>query len=263
MVASVILISYDSSEESVGSSTSQVILFGRIPNVIPIDVSTTVPAVPEVMAIVTHGRGDPSESSGYFFDSDSPDSLSLPDSHETVVARWRIKVALHSSSSETSSPSTPILPSTTITSHTLRQIIPEPSGIPRRHAILVLPSQEIPFGRSYHTHPDGARMLLTARKRVHPFLARILANRRRMIGSLMHLTSSRPDLVFAVCMCVRYQAKPTEKHLHAVKRIFRYLKRTIDMGLWYSKDSCITLTAYADADHAGCQDTGRNTSRSA
>ncbi|GJW67315.1 hypothetical protein Tco_0121739 [Tanacetum coccineum] len=46
-------------------------------------------------------------------------------------------------------------------------------------------------------------------------------------------------------------AKPTEKHLHAVKRIFRYLKGTIDMGLWYSKDSCITLTAYADADHVG------------
>ncbi|GJW37512.1 retrovirus-related pol polyprotein from transposon TNT 1-94 [Tanacetum coccineum] len=86
---------------------------------------------------------------------------------------------------------------------------------------------------------------------------------RGMIGSLMYLTSSRPDLVFAVCMCARYQAKPTEKHLHAVKRIFRYLKGTIDMGLWYSKDSCITLTAYADADHAGCQDTRRNTSGSA
>ncbi|GJX80100.1 hypothetical protein Tco_0328249 [Tanacetum coccineum] len=86
---------------------------------------------------------------------------------------------------------------------------------------------------------------------------------RGMIGSLMYLTSSRPDLVFAVCMCARYQAKPTEKHLHAVKRIFRYLKGTTDMGLWYSKDSCITLTAYADADHAGCQYTRRSTSRSA
>ncbi|GKB07554.1 retrovirus-related pol polyprotein from transposon TNT 1-94, partial [Tanacetum coccineum] len=58
-------------------------------------------------------------------------------------------------------------------------------------------------------------------------------------------------------------AKPTEKHLHAVKRIFRYLKGTIDMGLWYSKDSCITLIAYADADHARCQDTRRSTSGSA
>ncbi|GJT76811.1 retrovirus-related pol polyprotein from transposon TNT 1-94 [Tanacetum coccineum] len=84
-----------------------------------------------------------------------------------------------------------------------------------------------------------------------------------MIGSFMYLTSSRPDFVFVVCMCARYQAKPTEKHLHAVKRIFRYLKGSSDMGLWYSKDSCITLTAYADADHAGCQDTRHITSGSA
>ncbi|GKG60071.1 hypothetical protein Tco_0609735, partial [Tanacetum coccineum] len=64
-------------------------------------------------------------------------------------------------------------------------------------------------------------------------------------------------------MCARYQAKPTEKHLNAVKQIFQYLKGTIDMGLWYSKDSCITRTAYADADHAGCQDTRQSTSGSA
>ncbi|GJS49205.1 hypothetical protein Tco_0599326 [Tanacetum coccineum] len=83
-----------------------------------------------------------------------------------------------------------------------------------------------------------------------------------MIGTLMYLTSSRPDLVFVVCMCARYQAKPTEKHLHAVKRIFRYLRGTINMGLWYSKDSCIALTAFADADHAGCQDTRKSTSGS-
>ncbi|GKB99703.1 hypothetical protein Tco_0985840 [Tanacetum coccineum] len=86
---------------------------------------------------------------------------------------------------------------------------------------------------------------------------------RGMIGSLMYLTSSRPDLVFAVCMCARYQAKPTKKHLHAVKQIFRYLKGTICMGLWYSKDSCITLTTYADADHVECQDTRQSTSESA
>ncbi|GJS95530.1 retrotransposon protein, putative, ty1-copia subclass [Tanacetum coccineum] len=86
---------------------------------------------------------------------------------------------------------------------------------------------------------------------------------RGMIGSLMYLTSNRPDLIFAVCMCAWYQAKPTEKHLHLVKRIFRYLKGTINMGLWYSKDSCITLTTYADADHVECQDTRRNTSGSA
>ncbi|GJV46803.1 retrovirus-related pol polyprotein from transposon TNT 1-94 [Tanacetum coccineum] len=58
-------------------------------------------------------------------------------------------------------------------------------------------------------------------------------------------------------------AKPTEKHLQAVKQIFRYLKGTINMGLWYSKDTGMSLTAYADADHAGCQDTRRSTSGSA
>ncbi|GJR66985.1 retrovirus-related pol polyprotein from transposon TNT 1-94 [Tanacetum coccineum] len=72
-----------------------------------------------------------------------------------------------------------------------------------------------------------------------------------MIGSLMYLTFSRPDLNYVVCLCARYQAKPTEKHLQAVKRIFRYLNGTIHMGLWYSKDTDMSLTAYADADHAG------------
>ncbi|GJS03302.1 retrovirus-related pol polyprotein from transposon TNT 1-94 [Tanacetum coccineum] len=86
---------------------------------------------------------------------------------------------------------------------------------------------------------------------------------RGMIGSLMYLTASRPDLNYVVCLCARYQAKPTEKHLQAVKRIFRYLNGTINMGLWYSKDTDMSLTAYADADHAGCQDTRRSTSGSA
>ncbi|GJR79531.1 retrovirus-related pol polyprotein from transposon TNT 1-94 [Tanacetum coccineum] len=66
-----------------------------------------------------------------------------------------------------------------------------------------------------------------------------------VIRSLMYLTSNRPDLIYAVCLCARYQAKPTEKHLNAVKQIFRYLKGTINMGLWYSKDTSISLTAYA------------------
>ncbi|GJX67807.1 integrase, catalytic region, zinc finger, CCHC-type containing protein, partial [Tanacetum coccineum] len=85
---------------------------------------------------------------------------------------------------------------------------------------------------------------------------------RGMIGTLLYLTASRPDLQFAICMCARYQARPTKKHLHAVKRIFRYLKGTVNRGLWYPKDSSITLTAFADADHAGCQDTRRSTSGS-
>ncbi|GJW92768.1 retrovirus-related pol polyprotein from transposon TNT 1-94 [Tanacetum coccineum] len=78
---------------------------------------------------------------------------------------------------------------------------------------------------------------------------------RSKIGSLMYLTSSRPDLVQAVCYCARYQARPTQKHLKEVKRIFKYLKGTINMGLWYPKDSGFELTAFSDADHAGCIDT--------
>ncbi|GJZ71076.1 retrovirus-related pol polyprotein from transposon TNT 1-94, partial [Tanacetum coccineum] len=86
---------------------------------------------------------------------------------------------------------------------------------------------------------------------------------RSMIGSLMYLTASRPDLVFAVCMCARYQSKPTKKHLEAVKRVFRYLQGTINIGLWYPKDIAMALTTYAEADHVGCQDTRRSTSGSA
>ncbi|GKB69939.1 hypothetical protein Tco_0931351 [Tanacetum coccineum] len=84
-----------------------------------------------------------------------------------------------------------------------------------------------------------------------------------MIGCLMYLTTSRPDLVFAECMCARYQSKPTKKHLEAVKQVFWYIQGTIHIGLWYSKDTAMALTAYADADHAGCQDTRRSTSGSA
>nr|GEX50212.1 integrase, catalytic region, zinc finger, CCHC-type, peptidase aspartic, catalytic [Tanacetum cinerariifolium] len=85
---------------------------------------------------------------------------------------------------------------------------------------------------------------------------------RGMVGTLMYLTSSRPDLVYAVCICARYQARPTKKHLHTVKIIFRYLRGIVNQGLWYSKDSAIALTAFADADHAGCQDTRHSTSES-
>nr|GEZ46290.1 retrovirus-related Pol polyprotein from transposon TNT 1-94 [Tanacetum cinerariifolium] len=80
-----------------------------------------------------------------------------------------------------------------------------------------------------------------------------------MIGTLLYLIASRPNLQFAICMCARYQARPTEKNVHAVKRIFRYLRGTVNRGLWYPKDSSVALTAFADADHAGCQDTRRST----
>ncbi|GJR85761.1 hypothetical protein Tco_0209772 [Tanacetum coccineum] len=74
---------------------------------------------------------------------------------------------------------------------------------------------------------------------------------RSMIGSLMYLTSSRTDIMFAVCSCARYQVNPTVSHLHAVKRIFRYLKGQPKLGLWYLKDSPFDLVAYTDSDYAG------------
>ncbi|KAI3692747.1 hypothetical protein L6452_32569 [Arctium lappa] len=83
---------------------------------------------------------------------------------------------------------------------------------------------------------------------------------RGMIGSLMYLTSSRPDIMFSTCLCARYQANPKEIHLTAVKRIFRYLKGTADLGLWYPKDTSFELTAYTDADHAGCMLDRKSTS---
>ncbi|GJS00942.1 retrovirus-related pol polyprotein from transposon TNT 1-94 [Tanacetum coccineum] len=73
---------------------------------------------------------------------------------------------------------------------------------------------------------------------------------RLMIGSLMYLTSSRPDIMFAVCACARYQVNPKVSHLHAVKRIFRYLKGQPKLGLWYPKDSLFDLVAYTDSDYA-------------
>nr|GEU56326.1 hypothetical protein [Tanacetum cinerariifolium] len=76
-----------------------------------------------------------------------------------------------------------------------------------------------------------------------------------MVGSLMYLTASRPDLVFYVFMCARYQASPIKKHLEALQRVFQYLRGTINYGLWYLKDTAMALTAYANAEHAGCQDT--------
>ncbi|GKB88981.1 retrovirus-related pol polyprotein from transposon TNT 1-94, partial [Tanacetum coccineum] len=81
-----------------------------------------------------------------------------------------------------------------------------------------------------------------------------------MVGALMYLTASRPDIVHATCYCARYQAKPTEKHLTAVKRIFWCLKDTINMGLWYPKDIGFELTAFSDSNHTGCLDSRKSTS---
>ncbi|GJT54479.1 putative ribonuclease H-like domain-containing protein [Tanacetum coccineum] len=74
---------------------------------------------------------------------------------------------------------------------------------------------------------------------------------RLMIGSLMYLTASRPDIMFAVCACARFQVTPKVLHLHAVKRIFRYLKGQPKLGLWYPRDSPFDLEAFSDSDYAG------------
>ncbi|GKD60535.1 putative ribonuclease H-like domain-containing protein [Tanacetum coccineum] len=74
---------------------------------------------------------------------------------------------------------------------------------------------------------------------------------RSMIGSLMYLTSSRPDIMFVVCACARYQVNPKVSHLHVVKRIFRYLKGLPKLGIWYPKDSPFDLVAYTDSDYTG------------
>ena len=74
---------------------------------------------------------------------------------------------------------------------------------------------------------------------------------RSMIDSLMYLTASRPDIMYAVCVCSRFQVQPKTSHFHAVKRIFRYLKGKPNLGLWYPKESSFDLTAYSDSDYAG------------
>jgi hypothetical protein len=81
-----------------------------------------------------------------------------------------------------------------------------------------------------------------------------------MIGSLLYLTASRPDIMFSVYMCARFQANPKKAHLHAVKRILRYLKHTPSVGLWYPKRATFDLISYSDSDYAGCKIDRKSTS---
>ncbi|WVZ70301.1 hypothetical protein U9M48_018977 [Paspalum notatum var. saurae] len=81
-----------------------------------------------------------------------------------------------------------------------------------------------------------------------------------MIGSLLYLTATRPDIQFAVYLCVRYHASPRAPLRQAVKRIFRYLKFTPELSLWYSSGSSLSLRGFSDADHAGCRIDRKSTS---
>ena len=81
-----------------------------------------------------------------------------------------------------------------------------------------------------------------------------------MIGSLLYLTTSRPDIMYSVCLCGGFQACPKESHLNEVKRIFRYLKGTIEIGLWYPKCDNFEFMCYLDADFGGYKIDRKNSS---
>ena len=84
---------------------------------------------------------------------------------------------------------------------------------------------------------------------------------RSMIGSLLYLIASKPDISYSVGVCARYQANPKESHMIALKRIIKYVKTTTDFGVWYSKDTNDVLAGYSDADWAGNADDRKSTSR--
>jgi hypothetical protein len=76
---------------------------------------------------------------------------------------------------------------------------------------------------------------------------------RSIIGSLLYLCASRPDIMLSVCMCARFQAAPKECHMRVVKRIMRYLVLTTNLGLWYPKGFHFDLISYSDVDYARCK----------
>ena len=83
---------------------------------------------------------------------------------------------------------------------------------------------------------------------------------RGMIGSLLYLTASRPDIMLSIYLCARYQSNPKESHLTAVKGIIKYLKGTTNVGLWYPKGTSLNLTSFSDSDFVGCKLDRKSTS---
>ena len=81
-----------------------------------------------------------------------------------------------------------------------------------------------------------------------------------LIGSLLYLTATRPDIMFGVCLCARYQYDPKESHYNAAKRILEYLQGTKDVGLWYPNNVSLNLTGFSDSDFAGCKVDRKSTS---
>ncbi|XP_073057043.1 secreted RxLR effector protein 161-like [Primulina eburnea] len=82
---------------------------------------------------------------------------------------------------------------------------------------------------------------------------------RNIIGSLLYLSASRPDIMFSVCLCARYQADPKVTHLKAVKRILKYIAGTVDLSLWYTKETNTNLVGFSDADWAENLDDRKST----
>ncbi|KAI3700454.1 hypothetical protein L2E82_45084 [Cichorium intybus] len=113
------------------------------------------------------------------------------------------------------------------------------------------------------TNCSKAKVPLPAGTKLNPSLDKPktdIQQYRSMIGSLLYLTASRPDIMFAVCNCARYQADPREPHLAAVKTIFRYLHGTVAYGLWYPANSGFYIQAYSDSDLGGCSIDHKSTS---
>ena len=88
-----------------------------------------------------------------------------------------------------------------------------------------------------------------------------ISNYRGMVGSLLYLTVRRPYIMFATCLCARFPPDPREYHLIAIKRIFRYLKGTPNLGIWYPRESGFDLIGYSDANYAGCRIDRKSTTR--
>ncbi|GJS73084.1 putative ribonuclease H-like domain-containing protein [Tanacetum coccineum] len=121
---------------------------------------------------------------------------------------------------------------------------------------------ELTFFLGLQVQQNKKGIFISQDKYVHEILRKFnYSDVKSMIGSLMYLIASIPDIMFVVCACVRFQVSPKTSHLLAVKRIFRYLKGKPSLGLWYSKDSPLELVAYTDIDYAGATLDRKSTTR--
>ncbi|GJT86246.1 putative reverse transcriptase domain-containing protein [Tanacetum coccineum] len=119
---------------------------------------------------------------------------------------------------------------------------------------------ELTFFLGLQVQQKKKGIFISQDKYVHEILRKYnYTDVKSMIGSLMYLTASRPDIMFVVCACARFQVSPKTSHLLAVKRIFRYLKGKPSLGLWYPKDSPLELVAYTDSDYAGATQDRKST----